>query len=736
MASRLAPGEWLDWLRLMRRPCVRQFAAYDCGAAALATVARHHGYHISLESAREVVTTDRNGTTIWYIKDGAEALGFVARPARAIYDALRQLPMPVICHYEGGVGHWVAVYAAGERYVILADPSFGMRRLRRAEFERLWSGYCIDIRPGPVFQARKDEAPPWRVFFRMVLAERRTLAATLGATLAVGVLGWATAAFLQVVLDRVVPGRQPGLLLPLGVGLILLSALQTLLQIGRTYWEAGVGHRIQVAYINRYLDHLLTLPAQVLEVRCKGVLFQRVMDSRELRRAVGQGVVAVSGDLVMLLLALTALTLYAPAIALLACLSIPLMLLTIGLFNLPLKVRRDQQMYGWGEFSGHFMDRLDLVRPMKVFQAEERMAAALKREFGENAGVGTELQVLTAVPAALTTLINALTTAAVLWYGAARVLDGGLSPGRLVFLFGVLAFILAPVQRIPLMLGVMQDAFVVIERVEGVLGLKPERALGGGLQLPRLEGRISLKGVTFGYGPRRPVLRSIDVEIEPGQRVAIVGETGSGKTTLAAILAGLYAPDQGEVAFDGHPLAELDRGALRRHISAVFQKPCLVEGSVAENITLGAPVDQADVERAAALALADGFIAKLPRGYESALLSGGTNLSGGQAQRLAIARALLRDAPIMILDEATSSLDSGTEYQVWSNIHRVRQGKTTIVIAHRLSTIMDADKIVVLEGGRIAEEGSHRELMARGGAYYRIFRWQARAVEPTAAAGI
>lgn len=275
-------------------------------------------------------------------------------------------------------------------------------------------------------------------------------------------------------------------------------------------------------------------------------------------------------------------------------------------------------------------------------------------------------------------------------------------------------------------------ANLVVERIQGILELQPEQALSGAQQVPHLRGGIHLRHVTFGYGPRNPVLRDLSLEIKPGQRVAIVGETGSGKTTLAAILAGLYEPDKGEVAFDDHSLSDLDRLDLRRYITAVFQKPCLVEGSVTENITMGAKADPTEVQRVAHLAAADEFIRRLPRGYDSALMSGGTNLSGGQAQRIGIARALLRDAPIMILDEVTSNLDSQTEFEVWTNLNQVRKDKTTVVIAHRLSTVMDADKIIVLEGGRIVEEGRHHELMVRGGAYFRIFRWQARAVEHTA----
>lgn len=723
--------DWLRWQARRWRPCVRQFAEHDCGAAALATVARFYGHELSLEMARELVHTDRDGTTIHYLREGAEALGFIARPARATYDALCQLQRPVICHYGGGIGHWVVVYSAGRYGVVVGDPGAGVRRLRRDRFEPLWSGYLLDLRPGDSFQRKADEAPPWRVLLAMILAERRMLTATAGAALLAGALGWSTAAFLQVILDRVLPSGDLGLLPWLALGFGVVSILQTLLQVGRTAWEAQVGQRVQVGYVQRYIKHLFTLPAQALEARCKGALFQRIFDAVQIRRAVGQGVVNLAGDLITLLLALALLAVYAPLIAALVSLSVPVMLGIIAVFHHPQRSRRDTQMYLLGELSQRFFGALDVVRPLKVYQGEERMARSLQGDVLAAAAIGTELQVLTAIPAALTALVNAATTVAVLWAGALAMAAGTLTAGQLVFVFGLLAFILVPVQRIPQTVATVQEALVVIERVEAMVALPAEAAGGGGLRPDSLRGEIALQNVTFGYAPRRAVLRGVTLTVRAGERVAIVGATGSGKSTLAALLAGLYAPEQGEIRFDGHDLAQLDRMHLRRQISAVFQQSYLFDGSVIDNLRFQPDIPRAAVEKAAALAMADGFIQRLARGYDSAVHGGGANLSGGQAQRLGIARALLRQSPILILDEATSHLDSDTEQAVWENLRQARQARTTIVIAHRLATVMDADRIFVLEDGRVVESGTHAELMARQGAYHRLFRWQA---QPAAAA--
>ncbi|MGE5672598.1 MAG: peptidase domain-containing ABC transporter [Mycobacterium leprae] len=718
-----AAGEWLRWQRSRWLPCVRQTVTYDCGPAALATIARYYGHHLSVDSARELAFTDRNGTNLWYLKDGAEALGFEARPAVAIYDALSQV-VPAICHFTDGTGHFVVVYQAGRTHAIVADPGRGLLRLKRAEFEKRWSGHLLVMEPGPAFQKLADSAPPSRIFLDLVLAERRMLGATLAVALAVGALGWATAAFMRVVFDTVLPGNRLGLLLPLGISLILASCIQAALQILRSYWETRVAQRIEVKYVGQYLEHLFQLPAQVLEARCRGSLHQRVAEAAFLRQGASTAIVALAGDLLILLASLALLFYYSPAIAAVGLISIPLMLLVIIAFVRPVRQKRDELSARTGAQATAFFDKMDIVRPMKVFHAEGQVTQRLMDSVRRTSGTTTSVANLAAVPAALTGLVNGITTTAVLWVGAAQVATGGLTPGQFIFSFGLLAQFMAPIVRLPNMALQLQDALALIERVQSIMSLPKESETCGTVRLPDLAGEIRLENVTFGYSKRKPVLRDISMQIRPGERIAVVGETGSGKTTLAAILAGLYQPGKGHVRFDGHDLAELDMADLRRHISAVFQKPYLFEGLVWENIALDRELSLPDIERVAMLALADDFIRQMPMGYSSMLNPGGANLSGGQQQRIGIARALLHEAPVLILDEATSSLDSGTEHEIWANIAAQRSGRTTVVMAHRLSTIIGADRVYVLADGRIVEEGTHQQLMQRRGTYYEMFRWQ------------
>jgi ABC-type multidrug transport system fused ATPase/permease subunit len=330
-----------------------------------------------------------------------------------------------------------------------------------------------------------------------------------------------------------------------------------------------------------------------------------------------------------------------------------------------------------------------------------------------------------ALPTAWSWLATTLVAAGVLWYGGARALAGQLTAGELLVLSGLATFALLPVQRLPATAMTVRAALIALERLEEICALEPEAARTVDPRpLPSVRGRIEFDRVSFGYQRRRPALRAVSLTIEPGETVAIVGETGSGKTSLANLIAGFYLPDEGEVRIDGVSTRRLAPDELRRAISAVFQQARLMQQSVHDNITLLAeePLDR--VRRAARLAGADDFIDRRRGGYAGQVARNGDNFSSGQAQRIALARALLKEAPILILDEATSNLDGATEQAVLRALATERRGRTTVVIAHRLSTVLTADRVVVMDDGAIVEVGTHAELARRRGRYYELFRWQ------------
>jgi ABC-type bacteriocin/lantibiotic exporter with double-glycine peptidase domain len=377
------------------------------------------------------------------------------------------------------------------------------------------------------------------------------------------------------------------------------------------------------------------------------------------------------------------------------------------------------------EFGGHMIDAFDGLRTIKIFSAEKRYQGLLKSKLSNLVAARYDNRIAMGLPTTWSMLATSLVTASMLWYGSSQVMAGQMTLGQLIVLFGMVAFYLNPVQRLPNMLLQIRNALIGMERLEEILVLSQEHErVTEPMVLPPVTGRIEFDRVSFGYKARRPVLKDISFAIEPGETVAIVGETGSGKTSLANLVAGFYLPTQGDVRIDGISTRNILPDDLRQSVSAVFQSSRLFQHSLRENITMLDDIPLERVREVAGLANAATFIDELLRGYDAQVARGGDNFSSGQAQRIALARALLKDAPILILDEATSNLDGATEQAILQALEENRRGRTTIVIAHRLSTVIRADRILVMDQGQIVEGGTHEELLRKQGRYHELFHCQ------------
>ncbi|HEY0607367.1 MAG TPA: peptidase domain-containing ABC transporter [Herpetosiphonaceae bacterium] len=708
-----------------RVPWVRSSDGRDCGAAAFASVAAYYGHHLSLEQAREVVETDLNGTTLQGLRNGGRLVGFDARPARAIYEALAHIQLPAIVHLNDIDGHYVVLAQWTPTAVRIVDPNRGLLTVPRAAFEQQWSGYLVEYRPTPALQARSRDFNPVRVFLSFVQQHRRLIGLALLFAICATGLGWSASWFLQLLIDQIIPSREAQLLLAFGLGLFAISALQGLLHYARLWLVARAGRQIHRAYGQRYLKHLITLPQRVYDTRCPQSMMLRLGHIESIQQATTENFVQLTTDGLMLIGALMVIAFYDLRTALIASLTIPLIVIVLLLLNNRVYTAQRTMLLRMEEMFAYLGNMLDGLRTIKVFSAEaqhQRLGLEKLDTFIESRYTDRLTTALASVWVSATT---ALVTAVVLVYSASRVLAAEITPGQMVFIFGMTAFFFAPIQRLPAILINLRISLVGMERLEEILALAPEHTrVSEPSTLTTIEGRIEFDQVTFGYKQQQPVLKQVSFSVQPGETIAIVGETGSGKTSLANLIAGFYLPQEGDVRIDGVSTRRIVPDELRRMISAVFQNSRLFPHSVRENITMlqDAPVDS--VYRAAEIANAAPFIQQLVRGYDTQVSRTGENFSSGQAQRIALARALFKDAPILILDEATSNLDSATEQGIIQALTDHRQGRTTIIIAHRLSTIINADRIFVMHQGRMVESGTHHDLMDRRGTYYNLFRWQ------------
>ena len=384
-----------------------------------------------------------------------------------------------------------------------------------------------------------------------------------------------------------------------------------------------------------------------------------------------------------------------------------------------------------GEIASVIQEVLSSMRVVKAFAREDYEVHRLEEESLENVEIALRARGIKARLSPLVEVIVAVGTGLVLWFGARLVLAGSLSAGSLVLFIWYLGKMYKPMQDLSKMTDAYSRAAIAYERIREVVNMQGEiRDAPGARKVSRLRGAIEFEDVTFGYDPDSPTLEHVSFRIEPGQVAAIVGPTGAGKTTIVSLIPRFYDPVSGSVKVDGIDVRHLQQQSLRKHMSVVLQDSILFQGSVWQNIAYGKPnATRAEIVKAAELANASEFIERMPQGYDSQIGERGATLSGGQRQRIAIARAVIRNTPILILDEPSSGLDAESERLVFDALDRLMKGKTSIVIAHRLSTIRSADIIFVVKDGKVVESGSHDELAAAGGLYSELYEIQFGALQ-------
>jgi len=712
--------------------CVRQHDRSDCGAAALATVAVYYRRTIGLERMRDLAGTDRTGTNLLGLLQAAEKVGFLAKAVKGPYEALPRVPLPAIAHVttEEGLGHFVVLHRVRKGTVLVADPAYGIQKLSRAEFCRRWTNYLLVVVPG---QDRSASAPgeapdrPWRRFLGLLGAHTPVLAEAFCCALLMTVLSLATSYFIQHLVDSVLVRNEVGLLNALGFGMVLITLFRTLFNTLRQYLVAHIGRKVDLALVAGYARHLLRLPLPFFEMRQVGEILSRLNDAHKVREAVSGTTLTAMVDSTLVVLLLAVLWGYDVRLGLVATAFVPALVASVVVHHPAARRHSLQTMEYASQLFAHLVEDISGVETVKAFGAEQ-----VRAEEGEGQLVRLvqSLFCLQKLGISMNTLGTFLTTSAgvvILWYGGHRVVAGALTIGQLMFFYTLLGYLLEPLERLASVNLQIQDALVAVDRLYQILDLEAE-PLGDGTRVTFREVRhaLELREVGFRYGCRAPVLERLNLRIPAGQAVAIVGESGSGKSTLLKLLMGFYRPTEGQVLIDGVDLRDFDLASLRSRIGLVAQDPFIFNGTILGNIALGWPgATRERVIEAARAAGLDAFITALPERYETIIGERGANLSGGQRQRLAIARALLRRPEILIFDEATSHLDSATERAVQENLRTILAGKTVVLVAHRLSTIREADLIYVLHQGRIAEEGTHQELMARRGRYWVLARAQA-----------
>jgi len=707
---------------------VQQAEEMDCGAACLAMICKHYGIDMSLGKLRELANVTTQGATLESLARTGESLGFTTRGVQCTFDTLRSFDLPFIVHWEGY--HYVVVYGVSSGQVWLADPAVGFRKLSVDEFERGWSGTCLSFTPGQDVATIGASRSPWMRFASYLIPHKKILLHLFMATFVIQVLGIVPPMIIQNILDGVIVHQNVNLLHLLIAGLIVSNLFTQLTATIRAALANFMVRKLDFTMMSQFFRHTLSLPYSFFAKRKTGDIFARFQENQTIRAFLTESTITTVLNLLMIFIYFTVMFLYNVKLTLLLItFVIPILGLTV-LVTPKVKSYAREVFGATTDAKSYLMEALGgaetikgmgIERPVRL-KWEKKYAKALEVQYRAqsfNIGVGLAGQ-----------LLSAATTIAILWAGADLVLTRELTIGQLIAFNALMGSVLAPLMGLVGLWSLLNDASVAMERLGDVLDLEPEQRpeeLASRVAIPDLQGDIRLDGVYFRYGGNETpyVLENISLDVKPGELVAIVGRSGSGKTTLAKLLVGFYPPTDGKLMVDGYDMSVIDKEYYRAQVGYVMQTNLLFSGTIAENIASGSDgPDRRRIEEVAKRADAHGFISKMPLGYEQVVGERGMGLSGGQIQRLCIARALYRDPRLLVFDEATSALDTQSESNILANMSDILKGRTAVVIAHRLSTIMRADKILVLYEGKIVEQGRHEELVERRGMYYELVQKQ------------
>lgn len=697
----------------------------DCGAASLASVAAFYGYKLPLARIRQYASTDRSGTSVLGLTEAAQKLGFIAKGVKGGFDSLYKIPKPAIAHVvKEDLHHFVVVHAIDAKWVIVMDPALGeICKVPHQEFMEQWTGVLVLLVPADTFNRRDETTSPLARFARLLAPHRTVMAQALVGALVTTVLSLSTAIYVQKIVDHVIPAGNRNLLNLMSIAMLLILAIQILINLLRGQLVLQTGQKIDVCLILGYYNHILALPQKFFDSMRMGEIVSRMNDAVKIRSFLNDVSINMFVDILMILFSFGMMFIYSWNIALIVALAIPMYILVYWAIN---RINRNLQrviMENDAKLEAQLVESLGAVSTIKTSGVESFANFKMETRFVKMLHSVYSSGLISICGDNASTLLSVLFTIVLMWFGTTLALEQAVTPGELLSCYTLLGYITRPVARLIQTNRIVQDAFIAADRLFEIFEL--ESASSSGIDATKTDlGDIRLENVTFRYGAQAEVFSDLSVSFRQGELTAVVGESGSGKSTLAALLQNVYQLEDGCIRIGQYALQDFSSASLHKVMAAVPQSIDVFSGSVIENIALGEFEPEFDkiVRICDRIGLRE-CIERWPGRFQAHLGENGVRLSGGEKQRLALARALYRDPDVLILDEATSSLDSAAEEFVLRVVEDLsRAGKTIIVITHRLSTVRGADNIVVLDKGRVIEEGKHADLVRTDGPYARLWR--------------
>ena len=696
----------------------------DCGVASLAMVFGYFGSYYSLARLRELAKTTINGTTALGLVKAAETLGFEPQAIQAdmtLFDS-PNLIFPFVVHVlkDKELFHYYVVIGKDKQNIHIADPDPEVRltKLSRERFEEEWTGTTIFVAPSPNYQPHKDKNQGWTSFLPILINQKGLIINIILATALVTLINIVGSYYLQSIIDTYVPNQTSSTLSVVSICLVIVYALQQILSFAQDYLLIVLGQRLSIDVILSYIKHVFHLPVSFFATRRTGEIVSRFTDANSIIDALASTTISIFLDISMMLIISIILFLQNSNLFFISLLGLPIYALIIIAFMKPFEKMNRDTMEANATLSSSVIEDINGIETIKSLVSEKTCYQKLDREFVDYLKRSFTYSRAESQQKALKKFAQLLLNVCVLWMGANFVMDGKMSLGQLITYNTLLYYFTNPLENIINLQSKLQTAQVANSRLNEVYRVKSEFEEQKMVEdLSMVQGDMTFKGIHYKYDYGQDILSDINLTIKQGSKIALVGISGSGKSTLAKMMVNFYNPNQGEIRLGDMNLNQIDKKSLRQHINYLPQQPYVFNGTILENLLLGAKegTTREDILRAVELAEIREDIERMPLNYQTELTSDGTGISGGQRQRIALARALLTDASILILDEATSSLDILTEKRIVDNLMNL--DKTLIFIAHRLTIAERVEKVIVLDRGKIVEEGNHADLLARNSFY-------------------
>lgn len=708
---------------------IKQHDLKDCGAACLTSVSAHYGLKLPIAKVRQFSHTDTRGTNVLGMVQGLEKMGFNAKGVKGGIDALPEIPLPAIAHIisKEQYHHYIVIYKVHKNKISAMDPAMGkMEEYSLEQFSKLWTGVLILLEPNEYFEQKNEKTSLYKRFWNLIQPHKSILIQALLGALVYTILGLSTSIYIEKITDYVLIDGNKRLLNLLSVGMIVILLFQIFIGAMKSVLVLQTGQKMDKHLILGYYKHLLKLPQRFFDTMKVGEIISRVNDAVKIRTFINDVSIQIFVNIFIIILSFALMFTYYWKLAIITALVIPFYFLVYWITNkLNKKVER-KLMEDSAELESHLVESVTSVRTIKQFGVETFSNNKTDNVFSKLLSTiyGSVMNAL--FSANSSEFLSRIFTIILLWVGSGYVIDRQITPGELLSFYALIGYFTSPVSQLIGMNKTIQNALIAADRLFEIMDLEREETTDKIDLTAENINHIQFKDVTFSYGSRVEVFNNFNCTIEKGKTTAIVGESGSGKTTLASLIQNLYPLKTGKIMIGDYDINYISNYSLRKLVSVVPQQIDLFSGNIIENIALGE--DFPDVQRILNITKNLGilnFVEKLPNGFQTYLGENGALLSGGQKQRIAIARALYKDPEILILDEATSSLDTESELVIQNTLQEFRsQGKTMIIIAHRLSTIANADTILVMKEGQIIEQGNHHELISKDSIYRSMWEKQ------------